>query len=139
MKRYLLHFALVGISSFQLAHGSERLCVVAGQYQGTYVGSDEGRLTVNVDPRTGITTGIARSSRTVDQLAIGGVVNNDGQMSSDGAVEGGTRFVGQFSNAGIARGEWSKPVTINGVPQTAGGFWELTRVGTAAGCEGKAN
>jgi hypothetical protein len=139
MKKYLLHFALIGISSFQLAYGSERLCVVAGQYQGSYVGSDEGRLTVNVDPTTGITTGTARSSRTVGQLAIGGVVNDDGRMSSDGAVEGGTRFIGQFSNAGVARGQWSKPITIDGVPQTAGGFWELTRVSTAEGCEAKEN
>jgi hypothetical protein len=45
MRKYW-HIALVAISSLQLAHGSERLCVVAGNYQGSYSGADEGRLTL---------------------------------------------------------------------------------------------
>lgn len=139
MKKVLLAVALAGTAVVQMAHGSEKLCVIAGQYQGSYVsydGSDEGRVTVNVDPTTGIATGVARSSKTVEQLAIGGVVTNDGRMSSNGAVEGGARFTGQFSSAGVARGAWLKPISTT---QTVGGAWELSRLNVAAGCEAGAN
>lgn len=139
MKKSLLKFVLVGISAFQFAQASERLCMVGGQYDGSYGGTDGGRLSVSVDPTTGIATGEARSSRSGDQLAIGGVVNDDGRMSSDGAVEGGTRFIGQFSSAGVAHGQWSKSVILNGTPATVGGDWELSRLIPAVGCQARPN
>jgi len=74
---------------------------------------------------------VALARTSVVQMAHGSE-----KLDGRGAVEGGARFTGQLSSAGVARGEWLKLISTT---QMVVGAWKLSRLNVAAGCEAGAN
>ncbi|MDP9651596.1 hypothetical protein [Paraburkholderia caledonica] len=104
------------------AHAAGTACPIAGHYEGNYEGRDDhGTVSADVNGATGVVSGQARSALTGESLAIGGVVNSRGSMTTVGNVEAGAAFSGRFLSTGYASGQWAKQVNVGGALATGNG------------------
>ncbi|SOE97652.1 hypothetical protein SAMN05414139_10798 [Burkholderia sp. D7] len=117
-------------------HAASAVCPIAGHYDGQYEGRDDhGTVSADVIGATAVVSGQARSALTGESLAIGGVVNGRGAMTTDGSVESGAVFSGRFLPSGHAAGQWAKNVVVNGSTITLDGNWDLVRTAQQQGCD----
>ncbi|WP_175773333.1 hypothetical protein [Paraburkholderia phenazinium] len=108
-------------------HAATSLCSIAGHYVGKYDGpADRGTISADVSATDGVVTGEARSALHDQAFKIGGVVNDSGVLTANGAVGSGAAFSGRFLG-GYASGQW-----VNG---DGDGTWGLIRKEQQEGCE----
>lgn len=136
MRTILLASAML-VTGIAPAHAENNYCAVAGHYEGTYDGQyDRGTVSADVNQTTGVVAGLARSAlKSGRTVAVGGLVDSSGALTTDGRVSSGAVFVGHFSPEGAATGQWAQSISISGGNAQIGGTWTLSRTDSAQGCE----
>lgn len=135
LKKTMMDALVVAVLVVTAAHAAPLSCEVAGQYDGKYNGPDDHgfvRVNVSVD---GTMKGEGQSQQSGATFVIGGVINSDGTLTTDGSVSSGAQFTGRFLKGGMASGMWRNRVSINGTPRMLSGGWGVQRTAGADGCQ----